>query len=488
MVKKLSFFLMVFLIAGIALAQEEDKAEKERQKKEQKAQEKELKELQETQEIRNEMQEEIDALGLEFLRSKYNDPFLEDYINEMGQSLVPQEVPPGVLFSFRVLEDYRPNALALPDGRIYVTTGLLVFVDNEAQLATALGHEIGHVMEQHAVKAFRDAKSFKKAVLPGILGAIGGAAIGRAVGGKEGAVIGAAVGAAAGVAVTVLAANKYGRKQEDEADQIGTSLSLKRDYDARQGVALFQKLAETFGENDPLTDLLWANHPRNRDRVKTINALLDGGLSTSYNQKRLAGELTLGSGQMKLYASRMIRETAIKWMQERDRYDLAKKQLESIIDLRANDPKTLWALGRVYKLVGRTPEEKARALELFQRAVQLDERNMYPFIHRDLGLIQASRLGTEGMAPAVESLKKYIVGHMDKYGRYPSDIEDMYDYMLAFGDAKWTAPKVDSVIVEQKPAPPPGAPAAAPTGKTGAAPVDQLKPPPKKKPSGPTSD
>ena len=53
----------------------------------------------------------------------------------------------------RVVPDIDPNAAALPDDRIYLTTGILARVENEAQLAMVLGHEIGHVIEKHALKS-----------------------------------------------------------------------------------------------------------------------------------------------------------------------------------------------------------------------------------------------------------------------------------------------------------------------------------------------
>ncbi len=57
------------------------------------------------------------------------------------------------------MQDIYPNASSLPDGRIYLTTGMLAHVENEAQLAMVLGHEIGHVAEEHALESLRRQRS-----------------------------------------------------------------------------------------------------------------------------------------------------------------------------------------------------------------------------------------------------------------------------------------------------------------------------------------
>ncbi len=465
------------LVASGRVTQEsQEKAEKERKKREDKAAEKAAKEARDDAEIMKNVRDELDELGMEMLQSRYEDPFLQDYVNELGQRLVPKEVPSGVLFSFRVLDNPEPNAFALPDGRVYVNSGLLVFVDNEAQLAMILGHEIGHVTERHYIDSVRQAK--REALVGGIVGAAAGAVLGGIFGGRKGAAEGGAVGAVAGLVVAKVRMNSYSRKQEDEADRVGTMLSLDRKFDAKESVAFFQKLLDAYGEQDRFANSLWGRHSRNQERMANINALLGGELSGTYNQGRSAGNLSAGTGQLYMFASRMVRDHAIVMMDVFDRYDISKRMLEKIVDYRASDPKTLWAIGRVYKLVGRTDADRAKALDYLQKAAELDSRNVYPFTYRELGLMQA-RLGE---APAaVESLKKYVLGHITKYDEYPPDLEEMYDYLLAFGDRTWTAPAVEPAFIRAKLAQPAGiTPAPAPRGAPAPKPkptVKSVKPP-----------
>jgi predicted Zn-dependent protease len=381
-------------------------------------------------EIEREIQDDIDRIALLYRGRLYKDEFLQGYITELGQALVPKEVPEGILFSFRVIDDPIPNAVALPDGRIFIHSGLLTFVENEAQLVTILGHEIGHVIERHVVEAIKEARSLKR----GLFAAIAGAATAAITRDEQ----------AAQTAMQITASvqnSNYSRKQEDEADLIGCSLAMNGGYDPAEALGFFGKLRARFGEQDRLSNLLVGSHSLNEDRMKNIQKLIDGELSDEYNQKKGAGELTVGSGLLRLHTSQMIRETAHKLAEVYDRYDLALELLESIMDVRAKDPKTLWYLGKIHRLVARTEEQKNQALDLLQRAVEADQRNLYPEINKDFALMLASR--TRNLPAAVESLKRYVVGYSEKYHSYPPDLEDIYDYLLLFGDGSWTAPKVD---------------------------------------------
>lgn len=435
-----------------------DRAERERQRNAERAAKQAAEQSKEYAETMRDVADELDELGASLLQERYADPFLQDYVNEMGQSLVPKEIPAGTLFSFRVLDNPEPNAFALPDGRIYINSGLLLFVQNEAQLAVILGHEIAHVTERHYVESVRAQK--REQLVTSVLGAAAGAVLGGLFGGKKAAAEGAVVGLGAGMIVAKLRMNNYNRRQEDEADSVGAMLALDRRYDAREGVAFFKKLMDTYGDQGRFANALYGKHSRNKDRMAYIEQLVSGNLSGRYNELRTAGNLTTGTGQMHLFASRMVRDVAITLMESYDQYGVAKEHLERIADYRASDPRTLWALGRVYKLVGRSDQDKAKALDYFQQAARLDERNVYPYVHRDLGLMQA-RLGST--AAAVESLKNYVLRHVEKFHGHPADLESTYDYLLTFGDRNWTAPAVEPNFIRAVNPIGTGAPAALKT-------------------------
>src|SRR3989442_9148308 len=91
----------------------------------------------------------------------YDDPLLEEYLGKIGDRLLSDEVRAagGPGFKFRVIRDPTLNAFAMPNRRVYVHTGLLTLLDNEAQLATVLCHQMTHVTDPHALRFSRHAQS-----------------------------------------------------------------------------------------------------------------------------------------------------------------------------------------------------------------------------------------------------------------------------------------------------------------------------------------
>ena len=86
----------------------------------------------------------------------YDDPELTKYVSDIGLKLAKLSERPNLPWQFTVVDQAAINAFALPGGFIYVTRGILPFLDNEAELAGVLGHEIGHVTARHSVRQYRD--------------------------------------------------------------------------------------------------------------------------------------------------------------------------------------------------------------------------------------------------------------------------------------------------------------------------------------------
>src|SRR5512143_3696216 len=100
----------------------------------------------------------------------YPDNVLEEYLNAVAKKLQPPEIYAIVPFSIRVIKSPYLNAFALPNGAVYIHTGILAAMENEAQLAALLGHEMTHTTHRHGVKGLRDRKN-KSAVLSSITAA-----------------------------------------------------------------------------------------------------------------------------------------------------------------------------------------------------------------------------------------------------------------------------------------------------------------------------
>lgn len=84
----------------------------------------------------------------------YDDPELQRYVNDIGLQLARGSHRPNLPWSFTVVDNPAINAFALPGGYIYLTRGILAYLDDEAELAGVLGHEIGHVTARHAAQAY----------------------------------------------------------------------------------------------------------------------------------------------------------------------------------------------------------------------------------------------------------------------------------------------------------------------------------------------
>lgn len=144
----------------------------------------------------------------------YNNPELQAYIDRIGQKLAAQSHRPKLKYHFIVLDSPEVNAFALPGGYIYITRGILAFINSEAELAAVLGHEIGHVTARHAVRRHTAATT------TGFVGLILGAATGvQATQDLFNNVVGGAI------------LSGYGREYELESDRLGAEYMARAGYD-----------------------------------------------------------------------------------------------------------------------------------------------------------------------------------------------------------------------------------------------------------------
>ena len=181
------------------------------------------------------------------------DEALQRYVQAIGADLAARSQRPNLPWRFRVVDDPTPNAFALPGGFIYVTRGLLALMENEAELASVLGHEIGHVTARHSVSQMSRAQL---AQLGLGIGAVLSPTVGQ---------LGQALGS--GLQLLFL---KYGRDDERESDRLGFDYALAAGYDVREMDDVFAalgRLSEAAGQS-PVPS--WAaTHPDPGERVQT---------------------------------------------------------------------------------------------------------------------------------------------------------------------------------------------------------------------------
>jgi predicted Zn-dependent protease len=189
-----------------------------------------------------------------------DDPELQAYVAGIGKRMAAKSERPNLPWEFHVVNDAAVNAFALPGGFIYVTRGLLAHMNSEAELATVLGHEIGHVTARHSVQ------QISKAQL---------ATLGLGIGSILSSDVAQFAGLASqGLGVLFL---KYGRDAENQADMLGFKYSLGLNYDVREMANVFSTLnraSQVGGGGGRLPEWL-STHPDPENRVKNTQQRLD---------------------------------------------------------------------------------------------------------------------------------------------------------------------------------------------------------------------
>ncbi len=213
----------------------------------------------------------------------YDDPELQAYVNKVGQRLVASSDMPDRQFTFTVLDTPMINAFAAPGGYIYVSRGLLPYLDSEAELAGVLGHEIGHVTARHHGR--RQTASIANQVVAVTAYILTGSSD---------------VAEASTMYGTELISG-YGRDMELEADGLGAKYMHRSGYDVDALLEVigvlkdqeqYQRVrAKTSGKPVGTYHGLYATHPRNDQRLQTvIRAAEDLPLDTPVENPEVPGE------------------------------------------------------------------------------------------------------------------------------------------------------------------------------------------------------
>jgi predicted Zn-dependent protease len=199
------------------------------------------------------------------------------YLNRVGRNLAMQSSRPGLDWTFGVLESSGFNAVSAPGGYVLVTRGLLREVENEAQLAGVLAHEIAHITEKHAISAYRKVKT------DACVAAFGGMVFGEATENLRKAFSAALAGASQALDLDApgnfdvlfaftdgltkaLEDQGFELEQEHQADQLGLALVINAGYSPYEYVRFLDKIPEG--------GTAFPHHPSNADRRERLNAYI----------------------------------------------------------------------------------------------------------------------------------------------------------------------------------------------------------------------
>ncbi|MDY6988446.1 MAG: M48 family metalloprotease [Thermodesulfobacteriota bacterium] len=321
------------------------------------------------------------------------DEGLRVYLNTIAEKLQPEGISEHIEFNIKVIKNPYLNAFAFPNGIIYVHTGMLARMDNEAQLATLLAHEMTHCTHRHAVKGLRDIKN-KTAFLAGVQVTLGG--IGGGIGDLT---------TLLGAVGTMAAVTGHSRDLEREADAEGLRRMIGAGYDPSEASKLFVHLKKELEEEETKEPFFFGSHPRLEERIENYEILLKtecpGGKRGIKNTERFLEEvkpLILDNAELDL---------------KMGRFTIARKGAEKFLALEPENARAFCLLGEIFRQ--RADEgDSDKAKEHYERAISVDPN--YPDAHRGLGLIYYKEGGCQN-----------ATGHLDAYLRLsPQAMDRVY--------------------------------------------------------------
>ncbi|MGD2099223.1 MAG: M48 family metalloprotease [Desulfobacterales bacterium] len=293
----------------------------------------------------------------------YVDPQLESYLNQVVARLMPETAPAGLVIRVNVITSPSLNAFAYPNGMIYIHSGLLARMDNEAQLAAVLAHEMVHCIHRHALRAFREYRNqpaYLIAVQQTLLKTQGLRKLANSI----------------GVAGAMAAVNGYARELEAEADRIGFEWVLRAGYNPKEALSLFDQMLSSLAQDDQKEPFLFGSHPQIRQRADNLQnlsvpAMIDMSTSKKSSQAFLAklDRLLLDNARLDI---------------RRGRFQLAIKSVEKFLSIKPDDTQAYFLLGEIHRQRGHHSDLQT-ALGYYRRAIHLDPRFAAP--HKAIGLI-----------------------------------------------------------------------------------------------------
>jgi predicted Zn-dependent protease len=436
----------------------------------------------------------------------YSNPIVQSYINHLGQRLVPRNSVN--MYTFRVLYDPIPKVLTLSTGTVYVSTGMLAVLDNEAELSYVLAHEIAHIEKRQAYMRIHDKivgdefdreKTEKEKMITDVATTVlGVSAGGLMIPLRAGSLLGGIGGGISGLSVSHyfihphLEPTKWEKQEEDEADELAARLMMDQGYDARESLHVYTTL-EMLAQKDSRVGLGFIGDPKHTaERVADLQALMDGPLRAEITAKA-KDEKFVGNGHDFVPMLAMSKRDNGILAMDFDLFTVAQKNLQDAVGARPNDPTAHFYLAKLERETARTPEEHQDAMTHLTNALQLDaERGAIPAAHLEYAveLMEQETPGDQGQI--TNELKAYVALYDRDRQQLPGNMGAVYDYLNDFGDAKWYLPApwytatqlgvgsttiaADAVIRKATLTAPPLAPLAPAPGSTGSPSKAKAKP------------
>jgi len=293
----------------------------------------------------------------------YDDAELDNYLNRIVAKLQAHSIAPDFQIQIKILKDPNLNAFAYPNGVIYIHTGILARMDNEAQLAALISHEMTHCTHRHSLRIIRSIKD-----RPAYIAAVQDT-LARISAVQDVARLLGATGSMAAV-------SGYNRELENEADQVGLDLMAKANYDSSEALKLFEYLKQEIETEEIEEPFFFGTHPNVRQRIANVNKWLADNNNAKHTVAKNSAEFHARLQRVVLTNARLDLR--------RGRFDLARKTVARYLRLQPNDARAYYLLGEILRQ--RDGQDDASiAVHYYEKAISLDPT--YPEPHRAMGII-----------------------------------------------------------------------------------------------------
>jgi predicted Zn-dependent protease len=323
----------------------------------------------------------------------YHDPPLAGYLAALAERLTPDAVrgAGGPKVRILVIQDPTLNAFAMPDGLVYLHTGVLASLENEAQLAAILAHEMAHVTGRHALEAWRQARGRQRmasvlAIATSISGAVADDRGGDRV---TAAMLSPTANAIIGLGLPVMtmaSIGGYGADREREADADGLRSLVAAGFDPREALRVVDLLRREVGERGPIESFVLGRRTRLDERYEATRRLL----RTTYAQATESPTAVRSTAEFEVRMRPVVRENAMLDIRA-GRFGLARRQLDRVLAVAPDDAIGHLYYGELHRLQsqrGGTAAQDAQvrhAREHYERAASLDPG--LAEAHRQLGML-----------------------------------------------------------------------------------------------------
>ena len=289
------------------------------------------------------------------------DPSLTRYVNQVGQKLAKVSDNPSLPYEFVVLNNDVPNAWALPGGKIAVNRGLLIHLEDEAQLAAVLGHEIVHAAARHSAQQMTQSSLLGLGVA--ILGGV-----------SESSDLSGLINQSASIGAAAWQA-RYGRDKELQSDKYGMEYMAAIGYDPQAAVELqqtFVKLSE--GREQDFISGLFASHPPSQERVAANQRHAQTLAGNTRNREAFQQAIRQIKQDREAY---QLNQQAVQAASNKN-LDQAMNLVDRAIQMQRRENHFWETKGRIQIL----QDDLNAAAESFSQAIQVNDSYFLPYLMR----------------------------------------------------------------------------------------------------------